>query len=210
MGSYYANVTGGHIDCNPYPRCGHCNPYKCRGEGCHCPSLSLSVSPTPSQPHSLSTPQPINPATSLHPTHLLLLPRRDPAFLANVAAEVGEQARRIGHHASIVLWGGNNEVEASIGWYDETKPNPLLYAVDYQVLFVGVVRAAVMQVGGRSGGVGLWGGVWRCSCHLLWKHLLLFTGHKRCCSWTASLVCIAIHLTVFLLQSVPGCMFLCT
>lgn len=36
--------------------------------------------------------------------------------------------------------GGNNENEASFGWFLETLSNPPLYAVDFSRLFAGVVR----------------------------------------------------------------------
>ncbi len=42
-----------------------------------------------------------------------LVPFRDEGFLSNVAAEVEHQVRRIGHHASLAVWGGNNEVETA-------------------------------------------------------------------------------------------------
>jgi len=41
-------------------------------------------------------------------------PADDPAFRANVVSEAVDQLRRLRHHPSIVLWCGNNEIEA--GW----------------------------------------------------------------------------------------------
>jgi beta-mannosidase len=46
-------------------------------------------------------------------------PGGDPAFLANVAAEIRDQARRLRDHACMALWCGNNELEQGIvgdGW----------------------------------------------------------------------------------------------
>jgi beta-galactosidase/beta-glucuronidase len=45
-----------------------------------------------------------------------LLPCRDAAFLSNVEAELTQQLLRLGSHPSIALWGGNNEIEASLEW----------------------------------------------------------------------------------------------
>lgn len=50
----------------------------------------------------------------------------DPAFLRNVREEVKDNVRRLRHHASLLLWCGNNEVEEAMvywGWHpsDELK-----------------------------------------------------------------------------------------
>lgn len=58
------------------------------------------------------------------------------------------QVLRLGHHASIVIWGGNNEVEASFDWYEATRSNRPLYAVDYDRLFVETVGGVVSEVSG--------------------------------------------------------------
>jgi hypothetical protein len=71
---------------------------------------------------------------------------RDPAFLGEVRAEVAHQARRINWHASLAVWGGNNEVEASLGWYDASRANRELYSNDYTALFVDTVRDALLSV----------------------------------------------------------------
>ena len=38
-------------------------------------------------------------------------------FLELVSNEVTQQVSRLAHHPSIVIWGGNNENEAAIEWY---------------------------------------------------------------------------------------------
>ena len=43
-------------------------------------------------------------------------PLDEPEFLANVCEEARQQVRRLGHHACIGLWNGNNELE--FGWSD--------------------------------------------------------------------------------------------
>lgn len=49
-------------------------------------------------------------------------------FLSNVAAEVQDQVHRLQHHASLLLWSGNNENEAAIAenWYS-VKENLMPY-----------------------------------------------------------------------------------
>ena len=69
---------------------------------------------------------------------------RDAPFLAAVTAEVVHQARRVGHHASLALWGGNNELEPAFTWFEEARAEPRPWAVDYHVLFVETVRAALL------------------------------------------------------------------
>lgn len=66
--------------------------------------------------------------------------------MSNVESEVAQQLLRLGSHPSIVLWGGNNEVEASLEWYNETRGNLALFAVDYEALFVGTVGTVVRRV----------------------------------------------------------------
>jgi len=71
---------------------------------------------------------------------------RDPAFLAEVSKEVAYQARRLNWHASLAIWGGNNEVETAMGWYEPSRNNKDLYSNDYSALFVGSVRSALQGV----------------------------------------------------------------
>lgn len=73
----------------------------------------------------------------------------DEAFLENVAAEVGDQVRRLRHHASLVLWCGNNEIAVAWkhwGWsatygYDEPLQRKL--EADYRRLFEELIPAMV-------------------------------------------------------------------
>ena len=71
-----------------------------------------------------------------------LYPRNAP-FLATVKREVHEQVSRLAHHACIVVWGGNNENEAALGWYAESRHNRDLYLADYVKLYVDTVVPAV-------------------------------------------------------------------
>eukprot|EP00884_Botryococcus_braunii_P007790 jgi/Botrbrau1/17011/Bobra.49_2s0069.1 len=71
---------------------------------------------------------------------------RDEAFLHEVSKEIEFHARRVGHHASLAIWGGNNELEPAFFWFDESKQNPRLYAVDYAELFVNTVHKALLRV----------------------------------------------------------------
>ena len=72
---------------------------------------------------------------------------RHPAFLAEVAQEVAYQARRLNWHPSLAVWGGNNEIEAAVWWYNESRANRELYTNDYTALFVDTVRKALRGVG---------------------------------------------------------------
>ena len=73
---------------------------------------------------------------------------RHPSFLAEVSQEVAYQARRLNWHTSLAVWGGNNEIEAAVWWYNESRANRELYTNDYTALFVDTVRAALRGVGG--------------------------------------------------------------
>jgi beta-mannosidase len=58
----------------------------------------------------------------------------DTAFLDDVAIEVREQALRLHHHASLVLWCGDNELIGALTWFPETRANRDLYLVGYDRL----------------------------------------------------------------------------
>lgn len=63
-----------------------------------------------------------------------------------MALEVKHQFTRLSAHPSVVLWGGNNEVEASFGWSPVTRAAPQLFAVDFAALFVDVVRPVLQEL----------------------------------------------------------------
>lgn len=71
---------------------------------------------------------------------------RDSAFLENVAEEVRQQIFRLAGHASVLVLGGNNEVENSFDWFESSRNNPSLYAVDYTELFVDTVHTALRGI----------------------------------------------------------------
>ncbi|KAI8468105.1 MAG: glycoside hydrolase superfamily [Monoraphidium minutum] len=70
----------------------------------------------------------------------------DPAFLADVRAEIREQVLRIGHHPSVVLWGGNNENEVAFGWYHESRENRDFYQKEYVKLYFDTVGDEIVKL----------------------------------------------------------------
>jgi len=92
-------------------------------------------------------------ACALYPT--------DTQFLSEVALEVEQQALRLGTHASIVVWGGNNENEVALGWFPESEQNRDLYVSDYSRLYGSTVYPALVRVlgelsTGAGGGMSVW------------------------------------------------------
>jgi beta-mannosidase len=57
-----------------------------------------------------------------------------PEFLREVKAEVDYQVKRLQHHASIVLWCGDNELIGALTWFKEPKENRDRYLVNYDRL----------------------------------------------------------------------------
>jgi beta-mannosidase len=72
----------------------------------------------------------------------------DETFLADVAIEVREQALRLHHHASLVLWCGDNELIGALTWFPETRANRDLYLVGYDRLNRTVEQALKAAVPG--------------------------------------------------------------
>lgn len=73
-------------------------------------------------------------------------PADDPSFVENVKVEATEQVRRIGHHASMALWCGNNELEqGAAGGGDWPRMNWKWYKVIFDKLLAQVVRKHAPQ-----------------------------------------------------------------
>jgi beta-mannosidase len=70
----------------------------------------------------------------------------DPAFLAEVEAEVRHQVKRLKDHPSIALWCGNNENLGALSWYPDVKKNPMRYIIDYDRLYEGTVGRVVKEL----------------------------------------------------------------
>ena len=71
-------------------------------------------------------------------------------FLNNVRTEVTQIMRRLNTHTSIAVFGGNNENEVALNWFDPTKNNRDLYLIDYNNLYVNTIRDALMRELGYS------------------------------------------------------------
>ncbi|MGV8936905.1 MAG: beta-mannosidase [Allorhizobium sp.] len=67
-------------------------------------------------------------------------------FLANVAAEVDYQVRRLSSHPSIMLWCGDNELVGALTWFEQSRDNRDRYLVAYdrlnRVIELGLKSAA--------------------------------------------------------------------
>ena len=58
----------------------------------------------------------------------------DDAYLTQVAEEVRQNALRLHHHASLILWCGDNELIGALTWFPETRANRDQYLVGYDRL----------------------------------------------------------------------------
>ena len=58
----------------------------------------------------------------------------DDAFLAEVAAEITDNAARLQHHACLAVWCGDNELIGALTWYDESIADRDRYLVAYDRL----------------------------------------------------------------------------
>ncbi len=57
-----------------------------------------------------------------------------PAFLDEVKLEVDYQVRRLGHHACIALWCGDNELIGALNWFEASRKDRDRYLVSYDRL----------------------------------------------------------------------------
>ena len=73
----------------------------------------------------------------------------DDAFLAEVAAEVRDNAGRLQHHACLALWCGDNELIGALTWYEESVRDRDRYLVAYDRLNR-VIEAAVREVDAQA------------------------------------------------------------
>jgi beta-mannosidase len=58
----------------------------------------------------------------------------DREFLAEVDAELREQAARLQHHACLALWCGDNELIGALNWFEESRRDRDRYLVSYDRL----------------------------------------------------------------------------
>jgi beta-mannosidase len=71
------------------------------------------------------------------------------AFKLNIEAEAEDQVRRLRNHPSIVIWSGNNETEAAMGWgTNATAPADVKYQMwqDYLTEFSGILPRVVARL----------------------------------------------------------------
>ncbi|KAJ5078281.1 beta-mannosidase [Anaeramoeba ignava] len=71
---------------------------------------------------------------------------RNAGFLTEISGEIEDQIYRLSHHASIIVWSGNNENEAALSWWDPIIENPRLYVVDYSKLYLDTMRPIVFKL----------------------------------------------------------------
>ena len=70
----------------------------------------------------------------------------DAAFLANVRQEIKEQVLRLGHHASLAVWGGNNENEVGFWWFKESRDDRPFYQAEYVKLYFDTVGDEITKL----------------------------------------------------------------
>jgi beta-mannosidase len=75
---------------------------------------------------------------------------RNVEFLQEVTQEVRQQVARLSSHPSIVVFGGNNENEVALNWFNESTSNRDLYVADYSELYANTVYPALLWVLGSA------------------------------------------------------------
>lgn len=75
---------------------------------------------------------------------------RNTEFLEEVRLEVEYQAIRLGSHPSIAIWGGNNENEVALGWFQSSLQNRDLYVSDYSELYGNTLYPTLINTLGES------------------------------------------------------------
>lgn len=78
---------------------------------------------------------------------------RDSSFIDEIYAEVSQQLLRLRHHASIVIWGGNNENESIMDQFEAGTFMPSdatfqrqIYVVDFVRIYLDTVRTLVFEL----------------------------------------------------------------
>ena len=71
-----------------------------------------------------------------------------------VREEITYNGRRLGSHASLAIWGGGNEVEASFRWFPDSRDDPQSFTDDY--MQVRRRSQSPLFAPCRSGTVALW------------------------------------------------------
>ena len=59
--------------------------------------------------------------------------------------QVREQVARLATQPCIVIWGGNNENEAALNWYQQSRDRRDVYLADYVKLYVDTVMPAIRR-----------------------------------------------------------------
>lgn len=69
-------------------------------------------------------------------------------FLFEAFEETSELTYQLQSHPSIIIWGGNNEVEASFTWFPEVQANLEDFQQEYLQLFINTIQVAAKTIGG--------------------------------------------------------------
>ncbi|KAG7667918.1 hypothetical protein Ndes2437B_g07964 [Nannochloris sp. 'desiccata'] len=67
-------------------------------------------------------------------------------YLHEATEEARQQVLRLNTHPSVVIWGGNNENEAAFQWFPETKKHRKRFRLEYEVLFVELLRDQLLSL----------------------------------------------------------------